>query len=379
MAIDIRKPIPLYRQIAEEIRGTILAGKVQVGSQISSQHELARQYGVSLITVKKALSELVHEGVLFSRAGRGTFVERQPAEFKPLKIQTLGIVLRDLASPFFSLIVQGIEANASRLGFSILVSSASNEQEKEDSQIRHFHSIGVSGLIIASMTHDARASEAVRDLHRWEFPYVMVSYLEDPDIYRVGTDHRAGAAMATRHLLDLGRRSIGYIDGEEGNPVGRQRSRGYGEALARSGLEPDPRFQFRLRQRGEWNDFQSGAEIGDQAWANRTLPEAFFVYNDLAALGLLQALLRHGVRVPEDVAIVGFDDIGQAQFATVPLTTVHQPTFEIGTKAVDVLVRRLAGEAAEAQTILMPSLVVRESCGAVSGTAGPQVESRRVP
>ncbi len=372
MSIDFRKPVPLYTQLTQEIKSRILEGDLAVGQQVESQHALARIYGVSLITVKKALADLIKDGVLYSRVGKGTYVARKPVEFSISKTKALGVVLTDLISPFFSLIVKGVEEAASKHGFNILLSNSSNVAEKEEHQIRHFIELGVSGLVVASMTHALRASRALREIHRRGFPYVMVSFLSDPEYFRVGADNRAGGRIATEHLVNLGYTTVGFINGERGNVPGEERRSGYEDALAHLGLQPDPGHQFRLRRRGERNDYQSGAELGDRIATMPNRPRALFVYNDLAALGVEHGLQRHGVRIPEDVAIVGFDDIGPAEYAPVPLTTVSQHTHEIGTRAVEILLQRIAGEQTPVLTILKPTLVVRASCGARhGGSAAP--------
>lgn len=377
MGIDIRKPIPLYLQITGDLKEKILRDELPAGSRIGSQAELALRYGVSLITVKKALADLIKEGVLYSRMGKGTYVARKPAEFRISRTRAIGVVLRDLSSPFFSMIVKGVEEAASQQGYNILLSNSADLAEKEEHQIRHFIDLGVAGLVIASMTHVYAASKSVRELHRRGFPYVMVSYLSDPDIYRVGTDHYQGARIATDHLVRLGYSRIGYINGEKGNLVGEERRRGYEDSLASHGLHPAPEYQFRLRLRGEQNDYRSGREIGEQIADRKDKPEAVFVYNDLAALGLEHALLQRGVRIPRDIAVVGFDDIGPAEYALVPLTTVRQPTHELGTGAVDLLLSRIAGEEKPAVTILTPRLVVRASCGAAVGAYALQPPAGR--
>ena len=278
--------------------------------------------------------------------------------------RAVGIVLRDVSSPFFSLIVRGVEAAASESGFDVLLSSTSGQPEKEESQILHYRNMGISGIVIASMTHVYTASDALRQIHDDKFPYVLVSYVEEPDIYHVGTDHERGGYIATRHLLERGYRKIGYVGGEVGNRVGELRRQGYLRALLDFDIPYRPSFEFHLRLRGEWNDYQSGLEIGHQIAWRPDRPAALFVYNDLTALGIQQALLQDGIRIPDDIAMVGFDDIGQAQLARVPLTTIHQPTFEIGAAAFDVIQKRMHGVEVAVRTILDPSLVVRESCGA---------------
>jgi DNA-binding LacI/PurR family transcriptional regulator len=367
MGIDFSRPMPLYLQIAEDIRNRIVAGQLKVGAQLDSHQKISTTYGDSLITVKKALSHLVQEGLLISRIGKGTYVAaRQP---RPVKVDAccIGLVLRDLQSPFFSLIVHAAEEAAYERGYNILLSNSSDKAEKEEAQIRNFRKIGVSGLIVASMYRVYRATPTIESLAREGFPFVMVSYMQDETIPFVGTDHELGGYIATRHLLGLGYRSIGYINAEEGNLVGELRKAGYLRALHEGQGEPE--FLFRMQHRGprgprgQWNDFQSGYDIGKSFCSRARRPDAVFVYNDLSALGFEKAVLEAGLRVPEEIAIVGFDDIERGEYADVPLTTIRQPTEEIGRRAVDVLLRMIEGLAAPVRTILSPSLVVRSSCG----------------
>ncbi|HEX9654879.1 MAG TPA: GntR family transcriptional regulator, partial [bacterium] len=227
MAIDLKNPDPLYRQIVSDIISQIRSGKLKANEQIESHQNLAKNYNVSLITVKRALADLINQRVLFSRVGKGTFVAHAPLPAPRQKRKTIGIVLRDLKSPFFSLIVHSLEEKLYKLGYNILVSTSSNRVEKEEDLIHHFRDLGVDGLMIASMAHTYRAGPAIRKLHEESFPYVMVSYVEDDDIYFVGTDHEEGAFLATVYLLDLGYETIGYINGEGGNLIGELRKKGY--------------------------------------------------------------------------------------------------------------------------------------------------------
>jgi DNA-binding LacI/PurR family transcriptional regulator len=363
MSIDFQSTTPLYLQIAADIRAKIASGDLEVGSRLHSQAELAEAYGVSLITVKKALAELVNEGIVFSRVGKGSFVASRSGLHPSARHKTIGLVLRDLRSPFFSLIVHSVEEHASSLGYNLLLSNSSEKIEKEESQIRHFMEIGVQGLIVASMTHDYVASPLLREVHASGYPYIVVSYVKDPDVYFVGTDHEEGGYIATRHLLQSGYRTLGYINGEAGNLVGELRKEGFLKAHREQGLPPSERFMFSLRLRGEWNDYQSGYEVGEALSTLSERPDAIFAYNDLAALGCQRALLDAGLAVPDDVAIVGFDDIERGQYAPVPLSTIHQDTQQIGKLAVENLEKRIKGEQVRVKTILKPRLIVRYSCG----------------
>jgi len=364
LPIDFTKPTPLFRQIMEDIKSQIESGQLKVGDRIGSHHELAQKYNVSLITIKKAVAELINEKVLFSRVGKGTYIARKPVKVDFTDHITIGLVLRDLNSPFFSRIVESVEKEVSENQCNLLVATSANRQDKEESQIQHYLDIGVSGLIIASMTRVYHASETIRKLQKENFPFVMVSYMADEDINYVGTDHEFGAFIATEHLIRLGYNKIGYINGEKGNLLGELRKTGFMKALRKYGKKFRKDFVFRMNYRGEWHDYESGYEIGKMFKELSERPEAMFVYNDLAALGFQRSLLDQGFRIPENVAIIGFDDIKRGVIAPVPLTTVHQPTDQIGRLAAGMVLKMIKGQSVEHRIILKPYLVIRNSCGA---------------
>ncbi|MFQ6618159.1 MAG: LacI family DNA-binding transcriptional regulator, partial [Fidelibacterota bacterium] len=180
--------------------------------------------------------------------------------------------------------------------------------------------------------------------------------------------------LATEHLIKLGYERIGYVNGEEGNLLGELRKKGYLRALHRYKKSFNEKFIFRLRLHGEWYDYKSGYEIGEQFSTLSERPDAMFVFNDLSALGFERAILDQGLKVPEDVAIVGFDDIKRGVVAPVPLTTVHQPTNQIGALAVETLKKRIEGGETPVRVLLKPDLIVRKSCGASSRVISGEIE-----
>jgi LacI family transcriptional regulator len=362
MPIDIRNATPLYLQIIDEIKSKIARKELKSGDQLGSHAELATAYKVSLITVKKALATMIQEGVLYSRVGKGTYVAQPSVDAPRLEQKTIGLVLQDFSSPFFSRMMHSVENAAYELGYHVLISNSSGRAEKEDAQITRFKKFGVSGLIIASMSHRYHATPTIRTLLREGFPFVMVSYIADEDVPFVGSDHKLGGYMATEHLIKLGYERIGFVDGEKGNLVGGLRKQGYEEALRANGRRPDKRLLFRLRMKGERHDYQSGFEIGKKIPKLDVKPDAIFVYNDLAALGFEDAVLGQGMRIPEDIAVVGFDDIERGEYAVVPLTTIRQPTDAIGKQAMELLLRFMTGKRNSIRRVVKPELVVRESC-----------------
>ncbi len=363
MGIDLNRPDPLYKQVADDIRAKINAGEIPVGSSLGSHNLIAGDYNISVITVRKALSLLVQEGLVVSRVGKGTFVQRRTAQAARSVPRCLGLVLSDLNNPFFSLITHAAEDAAYQRGYNVLLSNSSGQADKEEAQINNFRQIGADGLVIASMRRVHRITPSLEELMRDGFPFVMVSYIREDTVSYVGSDHELGGYLAGRHLLSLGYRKLGYVSAEQGNILGDVRRRGYLRALHEAGVPHDPELVFHLRRRPGVLDFHCGYEIGKQFRHLSKRPEALFFYNDVSALGFEKAVLEEGLTVPGDVAIVGFDGIERGEFAEVPLTTVCQPTMDIGRRAVDALVEIIEGRQQIVRVTLPPTLLIRESCG----------------
>lgn len=364
MGIDPGAAMPLYQQVALDIRRKISSGEMPIGTQLEPHREMAVSYGVSMMTINKALAGLVSEGLLHSRVGRGTFVATRPSDSEN-GVATLGFVLRDLSSPFFSLVAHAAQQRADELGYGLLFSSSSNRLDREEEQIRRFRDLGVKGLIIASMSRTYRISEPIQALQDAGVPYVMVSYTEGADVPFVGMDLDSAGYLAAQHLLAMGRRRIGYIGDKFGSIMCELRGRGYQRALEQAGIPVEESFQFEYPFEGEWNDYRSGYAIAERVASLEQKPDAMFVFNDLGALGFQEGLHDRGIRVPEDIAVVGLDDIELAGRARIPLTTVRQPVDRIGSMAVDHILARLRGEHPPVRQLLPPELIVRRSSGAV--------------
>jgi DNA-binding LacI/PurR family transcriptional regulator len=355
-------PTPFYEQIQNILKYEIRNGTLKEGDKIGSHNELAKRYNVSLITIKKALSNLIKDGVLISRIGKGTFVSSGENKLDISKHKSIGLVLRDLNHPFFSPIVKSVEKKVSELGYNLLLASSSGDKEKEENQISHFKRIGVSGLIVASMTLDYNASDYIKRLQVTNFPYVMISYMHDPDYWYVGIEQELGGYMATKHLISLGYKKIGCVHGGKGNLLGEIRKNGYARALLEKNIPFNSKYIYYLDQRK--SRFESGNELGKIFHEIKDRPDALFFYTDSAAMGFQQAVIDRGLKIPEDIAMVGFNDIEIAKFASSPLTTIKQDAFKIGKLAAQIVVNRIEGKEQPNRTILKPELIVRDSCGA---------------
>jgi GntR family transcriptional regulator, arabinose operon transcriptional repressor len=361
-------PAHLYEQVERDIMRQIKDKSLKPGDLVGTHAELSQKYLVSIITIKKAISNLINAGYLYSRTGKGTFV----AEMRENKIDfnshnTIGLVLRDLKHPYFSLIVHGIEERAYELGYNLLITSSSNNPEKEENQINHFLNLGVDGLIIASLSLQYRATDYIQKLHNNNFPYVMVSYIHDPEYWYVGSNHELGGFLATDHLIRTGYKKIGYVHVGKGNLLSDVRKNGYMQALLEHDIPFDSKLVYFLAKEmfdSGLDRFELGEEFGNSFVDILEKPDAIYFYNDAIALGFEKAVMEKGIRIPDDIAIIGNDDILNSNYASVPLTTIHQPADLIGKKAVDVIKRRIDGIDVENRIVLKPSLIVRDSCGA---------------
>ncbi|MCG8373148.1 MAG: GntR family transcriptional regulator [Balneolales bacterium] len=363
MPIDFQNSTPLYIQIKEDIKDKISDKRLGIGEQLKSHKELAEEYDVSLITIKNALSNLIDDGYLYSRVGKGTFVAQRATNGSIKHHDSIGLVLQDLKNPFFSLIAHEIEETAYSKSYNMLLSNSSSQVKKEENQIKRFKELGVKGMIVATLRKELRPPKIIRELLDEGFPLVMVSYVKGEDIWYVGTDHEEGAALGTKHLIDLGHTKIGYINSPSNNSLGNLRLNGFKKTLEKYNLGFNPDYILELDDGKSSHGFNSGYKLGDVFHTMNDKPTAFFVYNDLSALGFIKRVQELGYSVPDDVAIVGFDDIEQARYAEVPLTTIHQPIEKIGATAIEKLIQIIEGKKPEVRTTFAPTLIVRESSG----------------
>ncbi len=338
--------------------------------------DVAREAGVSVATVSRVFNDsaLVSEDtqrVVREVAQRLNYWPNAVARsLITHRTHTLGVLLPDLHGEFFSGVIRGIDRAARAEGFHLLVSSSHADTEDLISALRTMRG-RIDGLIV--MAPDVDAPQAIR-ASAGHMPIVLLDAADDSSYDGISISNFDGAYAATRHLLHLGHRRIATVTGPARNLDSQQRLGGWRAAIADAGLELDPRFELR----GDFTE-PSGAEAARQLLRLDPLPSAVFVGNDHMAVGVMGVLADAGVRVPEDVALVGFDDIEMARYLSPPLTTVRVDTFLLGERAVRLLLGRTLGRRVEqVRREQMPTtLVVRRSCG--SNRPGPvEVTARRV-
>jgi DNA-binding LacI/PurR family transcriptional regulator len=275
---------------------------------------------------------------------------------------TLGLVVKDISNPLYGKISLGVEEIVDEENFSVIIGNTHKDEKREVSLVTMLKRRRVDGLIIFPV-QKVENIEHIKDLYNERYPFVLLAEIPGIDADFVRADDETGAYEATKHLLKLGRKKIGYISGPYSALASDRRRRGYEKALFNNGLGPKSHQVFDGGWRVE-DGYKAGREF--LACANNC-PDSVLCYNDSVAIGLIRALVEAGVNVPDDTAVIGFDDAGVGAFLETGLTTVAQPALEIGRRAAKLVMDRIKNidSFAEPQKVLLnTNLVVRETCGA---------------
>ncbi|MCR6636462.1 LacI family DNA-binding transcriptional regulator [Devosia sp.] len=271
--------------------------------------------------------------------------------------KTIGLVLTDITNPALTQAAQSIELALAERGYSTLFATSNNDLEEEKRVIAMFQSRQVDGMLIYPRSH--RDLAHIRQLRRANYPVVLLVADPDAGVDAVSVDERRGAYRAVKHLIDMGHSRIGIIDSS--NPMGNHEKRdGYVLALTEAGIEPD----------GTMSADPQGHSVIRGYWAMDKLmrlanrPSAVFTANDSLAIGALRWTQKNDLRVPEDVAIVGFDNIEFAEHAATPLTSVNYEIKLVTDLAVARLIELIGTQGTlpdPSVTLIDPELIVRES------------------
>jgi DNA-binding LacI/PurR family transcriptional regulator len=384
--LDPGSPSPLYAQLAEQLRRHIQRGELQPGDRLWSESELCDRFGVSRGTVREALDVLASEGLLQRIAGKGTFIA-EPSRARQSKL--LGMIVPYLRDSLTTDMLRGAESVLHRAGYSLIFCHSDGNLEVERAQFERLQAEGVSGIILFPLSEEGEAALA-RQYFAPDFPLVTIDRrLPGIQTDVVLADNRGGAYLAVRHLVSAGHTRIACIAAPDRPSSVQDRITGYEQALREAGILPLAAVSLALRP-GQ----PSGSSVAPEYSADelapvqqllnmRDAPTALFCINDFIAFGVMRYLMARKVRVPQDVAIAGFDDLAIAAYMPTPLTTVAQPKQAIGMRAAELLLSRLANPTAPPREIVLPTeLVVRASTGATrerrrAGTPSTEPDSRR--
>lgn len=337
-----------------------------MGRQEVSIADIARVAGVSHTTVSRALRQ--HPLISADTRKRiqklademGYTPNAIAQSLQTQQSSTIGLVVTSIADPFFGDVVKGVEEVARAAHFSVLLSASYNDPLEATDIIETYHRRRVDGILIASSRIAANGSHRVPHIR---IPTVLINSqgeLQANQLHRVAVDDYRGALLAVDHLIRLGHRAIGYLGSKSRPGSNRQRRQGYIDALEHAGIQRQSAWVIHP-------PCDEASQDEDISMGRNALPDlldagvtAVFCYNDMIAIGLLRACYEKGVVVPQDLSIIGFDDIQIASCMEPPLTTIHQPRVELGRLATQVLLDLLSGRPGNNHS-LPPSLVTRGS------------------
>lgn len=302
----------------------------------------------------------------------------------------IGLLVPSVSNPFHGALARGIEIAAQRRGFQVVLGNSLRDPARERGYAEDFFAFGIRGVIIGSSPFDlAHFAELMgRGLSVVAFDLVASGYSGILPLDSVSIDNHRAGYLATRHLIELGHRRIGYISGSTPTRSRRDRLEGYRTALTEADIEAT----VDLIARGEaivgYDDIHAAEHGRAAAHGLLQLPEpptALVALNDMHALGACAAARDRSLSVPDDISVVGIDDIALAELVHPPLTTVHQPIEKLSEAAVDLLTRRIKGEDGPSpqQLVFEPHLVLRASTAAPFGrgkaTPHPRARAERTP
>ncbi|QYJ16293.1 HTH-type transcriptional repressor PurR [Rubrobacter xylanophilus DSM 9941] len=356
-ARPVRRDGPMYQQVRQDLLARIRRGEFPPGSLLPSENQICEQYGVSVTTARRAFLELVKEGVVRRRAGVGTMVASRirRARIAFVSIDYTGDAWRHIPSVIGEMFA-GIGEHAWRRD-AVLEIVGVEDEEAEGYLRRVAERRPVDGLLLR-VANDIRG-EHLDVLERAGVPYVLIKrHIPGRRMNCVISDDVTGARIATAHLLELGHRRIGFVCGKPHLMLNRERLAGYRKALEEYGVG----FDEGLVRHEDHFTTEMGYRAVRSLLERPPRPSAVFVASDTMALGGYEAVWDLGLRIPEDVSIVGYDDIQAASALQPPLTTVRTSYYDFGRLAAQLLLDLIEGrEVAPQRRVIHPTLVLRGS------------------
>jgi LacI family repressor for deo operon, udp, cdd, tsx, nupC, and nupG len=331
--------------------------------------DVARAAGVSTATVSRVLGrpDLVNAetrtSVMAAIESLGYTPNAAAKSLRTLRSGKVLVTVPDIANPFFSLILQGIESAALRAGYAVLLGDTQHDDKREQQYALMLQRREADGLIFLGHRLPKAAAALVRSMPRGQAPVVNgCEFSPGLGVPSVHIDNAKAAYEVIEHLAQLGHRHVGVVTGPSASPLTRDRLKG---AMARAARDT---ARIAITEAGGDFSIESGIAAGDQLLSGARPPTGIFCFNDEMAIGVLHAARQRGLHVPTDVSVVGFDDIRFAQYSDPPLTTIRQPMRELGEATVRLLINILGGNVKDAVSVTLPhALIVRGS------TAAPRV------
>ena len=329
-------------------------------SQVN-QRLIAEKAKVSINTVSRALndkpdvSSVTRKRVLKIAQQVGYVPNLLAKSLKSGQSKTIGVVIPNLSNPFFNPVLRGIDDKLREQGYNLMICNSNGDYRREEEAVVTLIQKRVDGV---SLTPVGKRSLDISYLQKMSVPFVlMMSHFKVTDTDYVGFDDKMGAFLATQHLMEKGHRRILYIGGPPYFSLARDRLFGHKKALATYGIRIDRKL---LRTASP--KLEEGFRIVRKILSEGLDFSAIAAFNDYLALGAVKAIFEHGLKVPEDIAIVGYDDIEFASLSIVPLTTIQLPKYLLGSKTAQLLLAKMRTKGTKPKKVLLkPQLKVRSS------------------
>ncbi len=306
---------------------------------MATLRDVASTAGVSISTVSCVINRTKYVSPeLTSRVEEAIKVlDYQPNELarglRTNQTCTLGLVTSDITNPYFAEMARGVEDRAERDDYTVFLCNTDAEPRREAKYVQRLLSRQVEGIIFTSLRQD---DEIVKRLVTDGFPVVLINrWVPEVEADYVGTDNVRGAIRATEYLIALGHTRIGFIGGAALSSSSSDRREGYLQALTKAGLSVEPELMLEgdLKQKG-------GYAAARRLLSLPKLPTAIFAANDLMALGVMEVAAERGVRIPEELSLIGYDDNPICALPGIELTTIRQPAYEMGKLAAELLLEK---------------------------------------
>lgn len=325
--------------------------------------DVARKAGVSIATVSRVINDV---SIVREDTRQKVLNAIEELNFSPnaiarvlvtRKTHTIGMIIPDISNPIYSEASRGIEEIASKNKYNLIFCNTNYLHSKELKYINIFREYRIEGLILATAEIE---DNYVSMLKREKFPCVLLfRQVKDEDINFVVVDNEKGAFKIVQHLITLGYKRIGHITGPANISCSQLRLKGYKRALEKNSLKFSQ--DFCITSRFEEGD---GYKAMQKLLDRRMNIEAVFCANDLIAFGAIRAIKERRLRIPDDVAVVGFDDIKPSSYTTPALTTVNQPSYQMGSLSAEILINMIRGDSMTSKRVILePEIIIRESCG----------------
>lgn len=341
-----------YICIKNKIKESIKTGSIS--DKLPGERVLAAELGASYMTVRKAVAELVEEGILHRSSTKGTFVNNKSRNSK--STGNIGFFLDEeikegISSPYYSLMFKSLEEEVAKKDYNILFFSDFDDLDPLKNNKK------IDGVIISCFP---RIEDRIQTIKKY-LPIILLDNIAaDKSIPSVTIDNFNSSSHSVEYLISLGHRRIGFISGLMDSDICKNRLLGYQNALNRFELKADKELVFK----GDYS-FESGERGGKYFASLPHPPTAIVCANDSMAIGAMKVIRESGLKIPEDISIIGFDDILVASMVFPSLTTNAAPIETMAAKAVEILLSEIKGEIAGFQHVILEApLIIRDSCTA---------------